>query len=721
MIKNFELWLDESGKFTGDSHIKNRKIFNASLVGGILIEKDQADRIDFNELLGEGNHACELTPELKREYVVPVLEKMRDNYKAKEVFFENSTYEEGDDNRSFYLRIIAEGIIRLVEKLNAQYESVNIDILIAQRQDITAPIGHKRIISSEYVQTINRYINRKKFENNIIFDRNTRISFNTGVAVVEDKLIVADFACNTRLIRTSEVFESMVSRVKGLHNEEYIFALSEDNIENSIIKKLSAGNVSTAIIEVFTEDTSSKIFKHCISIIVKRLKEGSYRIAKSELRSLASDIVAYAANEDDYEVGEALFKRLDKVLFPRLEAAKLPCGQAHFQMLLYLADMYLREGDIVEARKVINKLEVVQTNLGDNLEEVFSYYQLLEKQSLLLIDEFCYEEASQLMEKACGIFERLIENLIVEPGLAGRFNVLSSEYYGDALCMEIYAKMFLQRSNPDIYDELCKKSDIALKQYPDYEGELERHRQYRSHIEAEAGNFESAILYLFKANEYYEENITANTLKNFLNKVYNKEVVISCRYYLSYYLFIMAEAMRAKDPLAEMMYTALCSQRTLLEMMDITVPGRRRAVNNNTEIVLAAVKERASGLNYHPMEVIYQKIGEFFLYKGQIVAAINFFEKAKKLTAIDNYATMRITGIQIAAFDIAATMTINPRSAVIKKITKLNNDINRVLRLPLTEKTKDFVREYQTAYAEAIDKEEWNREDFIKIARKSTY
>ena len=67
---------------------------------------------------------------------------------------------------------------------------------------------------------------------------------------------------------------------------------------------------------------------------------------------------------------------------------------------------------------------------------------------------------------------------------------------------EIYAELFMQRKQPEIYDQLCMESDLALQQYPNSEGELERHRQYRSHIELEAGNYEEALHWLMKAKLY---------------------------------------------------------------------------------------------------------------------------------------------------------------------------------------------------------------------------
>ena len=52
-----------------------------------------------------------------------------------------------------------------------------------------------------------------------------------------------------------------------------------------------------------------------------------------------------------------------------------------------------------------------------------------------------------------------------------------------------------------------------MKQYPD-EGELERHRQYRSRIELEKKH-EEAIRYLIMAKEYEPKPINKASLINF--------------------------------------------------------------------------------------------------------------------------------------------------------------------------------------------------------------
>ena len=115
MIKRYELWLDESGQFKQESELKEKNL-KPSFVGGILVEKSMLGKIPFDEMIDENrNHAMNVTDSDKREYILPVLECLKDEYNARQVFFENADYEDDKSNRQLYLRIIAEGLLQLLQ------------------------------------------------------------------------------------------------------------------------------------------------------------------------------------------------------------------------------------------------------------------------------------------------------------------------------------------------------------------------------------------------------------------------------------------------------------------------------------------------------------------------------------------------------------------------------------------------------------------------------
>ena len=95
----YELWLDESGDFVNE-HQKNERGYKGSLIGGLLIREDDVSKLNVDlHIDQERIHAMEMTAKDKREYVLPVLEYIKNaNVTAMQVVFENTTYIDMNDN-----------------------------------------------------------------------------------------------------------------------------------------------------------------------------------------------------------------------------------------------------------------------------------------------------------------------------------------------------------------------------------------------------------------------------------------------------------------------------------------------------------------------------------------------------------------------------------------------------------------------------------------------
>ena len=712
MHKEYELWLDESGKFINESELKtnNKK---PSLVGGFLLDRNVANTIPYATLIDNTrNHAMNLIPADKENYVLPILETMRTTYGAKQVIFENADYFDADSGRQLYLRILAEGLLQLMQQLNAKDESVELHVIIAQRQDMQASAGNRRILSAEYQSMLNTLIEKKKKEHRIFLHTNSKLSFQVTQAHLEHKLQLADFVCNTRLTRDTSAFANVRNRVQVLHDDAYIFTLSEVTSVNIISQSLADGYISDAIMELYTTKDALN-HNEMLDLIMQRLDNTNYRLVKSQMKQCIADVTAYAAKEDDYEIGEAFLKAIAKELVPRLEAKSHPYQDLYFSVLIQLSDMYLREGDVLAADETLKECRKVQLSMGNSLENLFSYYQLLEKEALLAINKFDFEVGCELMKKASGIFVSLIDFVISDSVLSERFPVLKSEYYGDALCMQIYAMMFVQRLKPEIYEEMCNLSDKALQQYPKLEGELERHRQYRSHIELEKGEYESALLWLYKAKCYYEKEVSEQNMIQFLKEVYNTEVEVSRKYYLMYYLLIMCEAKLQGNELADMMYRALLEQKKMREL--ITGHGTN-AINTGTyEIDMSTAQPDSAEIIYHPMEIVYWKYATYLNMADNELLAMKYYSKAvKSCFAHENYLTMYLTGLGIEAERISCLYKMKKNSEAAMELQNLKNRIAKLRNNKLPEGTEKFLDEFEKELQP-------NYDAVWKASRKVTY
>ncbi len=407
-----------------------------------------------------------------------------------------------------------------------------------------------------------------------------------------------------------------------------------------------------------------------------------------------------------------------------LKQRRLPFESCQFQLLLQLIDMFLREGDIIAARRALEECKQVQQIFGNSLENVFSYYQVIEKEAVLLIDEFRYEEADTLMGKACESYENIMNTIIIDSNLKERFPNIKSEYFGDALCMKIYAEMFLQRKEPHRYEQLCKESDLAIQQYPDSEGELERHRQYRSHIELEAGNYESALQWLMMAKMYTKLSVDPLDISNFLRAVDTTEYIISCQYYLMYYLLIMAEASKARDSLADVMYNALCGQSEFLKKSGIMLKNsvKDKTDSDFMEINIKNAVQKSSGINYHPMEIIHWKLASYYFYNKKYDEAIIYYKSAYKICCkCSNYDTMKITGLGILAEMICCMVEAKMEDTAVQKYKLLLNETKILLEKNFPENTKALLREMKKLEEGALKNDKVDSKSMYELSRIITY
>lgn len=720
MIKRYELWLDESGKFKQEAALKGTQL-KPSLVGGILVDKSVVNRIDFDHMIDPGkNHAMELNKEEKKDYVLPVLERLKADYGAKQVFFENADYEDESTNRQLYLRIIAEGLLQLFQTLNAQSEKVVLDVLIAQRQDMESPAGERRIIENEYIAALTACIEKKKKEHRLFLDENSELFFSVHPAHREKKLQLADFACNTRLTRDSYIFKEIRDRVTALYEDAYIFNLSEISSENYIKRSLAQGHLADAVMELYTTQDELEEEKQ-LELILERVRHMDYRWLKSQLKECVSEITAYAAVQGDYKVGEKFLLHVKDGFIYKMEKNGYSCLNLKLSLLLQLSDMFLREGNIIAARNAIEECKETHEALGNSLEEIFSYYQLKEKEALLLINEFDYAHAYEILEATGAVFQHFMKAVCMETHLQKRFSSeIRSEYYGDTLCMQIYAMLFLQREHPDIYPEMCEKSDLAMKHYPQQEGELERHRQYRSHMELERGNYSEALLWLMKAQRWPNPELTVKNLIDYLKQICQVENEISCQYYLMYYLLILSESKWAGDALADVMWKALKNQKELLRICMIAAEPKR--ADDAIEVELESVQQEDSGAMFHPMEIIYWKYASFLYGCGKYNAAYPYYCKAEQICFAENDChTMHITGIGIMAEKICSILHSNGND-IRTELAVLNDRIDRILEAPLTAETKSFVEHLKAQIQDACsDTDAVQREKLWNVARKIAY
>ena len=119
----YELWLDESGSFSHeDLAVKDEKY---SLIGGILIEKNEKDKLIYEDypkghfppdVYGHGKEDKRPIYQ-KAPYYLLLLNKLKKDTGCIEVFFENSKYDPSYSPMYLYLRMLVQGVFALYKYL----------------------------------------------------------------------------------------------------------------------------------------------------------------------------------------------------------------------------------------------------------------------------------------------------------------------------------------------------------------------------------------------------------------------------------------------------------------------------------------------------------------------------------------------------------------------------------------------------------------------------
>ena len=687
MNKYFELWLDESGQFEEEAKLKERN-YSPSLVGGILLEKTQAERVNFDSLLRQmDNHAMGFSDVQKREYVLPTLEKLITEYYARLVFFENAEYEDENSGRQLYLRILAEGLLQLLQTLNAEYESVVLEVLIAQRQDVHAVAGKRRIQEAEYIHALKKCIEQKKKEHKIFLDDDSELHFKVRAAHTENKLQLADFACNTRLTRNSKAFVEVRERVEALYKNAYLFTLAELGSVNYIKRSLAQGYLSDAIMELYSTQDELNHEKE-LSLIMERVCRMDSRQLKTQLEQCRAEIIGYVKLQDDFKIGEQVLIQLQKEFIEKLHERGIPCKKLEFSLLLQLVNTYIKEGNIVEARRTLEACKKVQSTLGNRLEEVFSYYLYKRAEVLCAINEFDYTKACEICIAMETSFANLMKAVCMEGNLKNRFPEISSGYYNDTVGLHICAMRFMQKKQPDLYQELCQLSDHVLKQEDTLAGELERHRQYRSHIELEQGNYKQALYWLCLALEVELQEINILNIIAFLDKVCMVKSELGSRYYLMYYVLLLSASKRWDEAFAHMLWQALIKQKRLL------ILGGLWQIQLEEELLKVDIEkgqEEQSGMQFHPLEIINWKYASYLYQCKKYQAAYRYYEKAEQICfAYPEHHMMGIIGISVRAEKICC-MIKNKDKGAKREWEILQDSIEELLQAPLSPVTRQYV------------------------------
>ncbi|MBQ7359820.1 MAG: hypothetical protein IJW63_06995 [Lachnospiraceae bacterium] len=685
MLRRFELWLDESGDFFKEKE-KRMESLLPSLIGGLLVPVEKVSAVLRDAMVeSERNHANRLTDVDKREYVLPILKKLAWEHDIWQVFFENSQYEDAPSNRHLYLRLMAEGILQLMQKLDGLYESVELCVWIAQRQDVHCPNPERRRIGeAEYIAALKRVMEQRKKEHSILFNEGSKVHFVVVPAGAEMRIQLADFACNTRLTRFSEAFDGVREEVERLYEKAHIFDLHESRSENYIKICMEKGDVADALMELFTTweplDRAEQI-----DYVLKSMQNNSKEQNEVLLKQCTTEIETYLYAQDDYQMGELFLRILLEELVPKLKEYQLPYQPFVFRLQMSLIELFTKLGNTIAARKVLRDCK---SNLSGSLEQIGDLWLLLSKEALLCYDEGKQLEAEQIMASVCESQRNLKEFLEQEQLLEGYEIEQRMEGYGSALSMYIYV-MLSRHKEPSAYQKLSALLEEAMLQFGASGAKRERLCRYRSLLEAKAGHVESALQWLFGVEKVVDDYTFRQQCSQYLKTLQLRKDSRDIQFGVMYYLEILNEARVRRESLSRTMAGALGEQHALLEYLGI----RNESESLPNEVDTTGVSQKESGCqNYHPLEQIYGLYADYLMSQNRNEEAHALYRKAIEICfGFLDYVTMNIAGLRIVPRFLECLTKMGNKEAAEYEREVCLEQVDLLLKQPLEDETRALI------------------------------
>lgn len=763
-MKDFDLWLDESGDFRPESQSNRHRI--PSLVGGVLLEKDTVSMEELGKIVSqkqinpENAHAMDFDSAFKREVQLPALQDIVQKG-GKLVYFENMERLDDYSHIELYLRLLASGLTQLIQKLAAEYTEFSLSIVIAQKgvpkDDLTVkekkhhqiyPGYNTALIGTKEIGDQLRHYIRMEWDKGQ-FDIESRISANFIISDARRdlRLKIADYACNARITRKSAAFQGTYrDQLAVLFENAYIFSVYARTTENEINMALSVGDFGRALVYLYLGRGD---FDHeeMLKNIMKRFSS-SYRLGKLQLSQFTDDLVTYARNETDFEEVEGTLRRVLDEVFSEENQKNIPYQSevCEYKIRLYLVDMYLREGDLNEAGKELSLVRQVISRMNYRIENLKHLYFYVDKMALFYINCMDYQKAVDTISMSIHAIENLQNSIADDDKVLTYFEngngkgegKLNSEYLGDALCMKIYAEMFMQRSHPEMYEDIVKDSDYALSQY-EYFGELERNQQYRAHVEMEHGDYRRALQWLLKTRniDLAEGEDIIPWCMCYLDEAMNEDP-LSRTYYIMYYVEIMYEAARGGNAgsadFAAAMYDAVLRSKRIYRqffsdevLAEADSGGKTQQTSSTGSINLLGSAIQGKLQLYHPIEIVWWKWGAYqYLSRNGMKSGMKIMTSAVRRCQNGNngsrYLVMQVTALAILleqislqvhhrlSMDSDGYIPADHAGEIKQTIKALEKSISGILKVPAPEHMKEYIEKVQNFSSRAVKMKEYNVE-----------
>ena len=177
--------------------------------------------------------------------------------------------------------MLAGGLVQLMMTLSQESEeSFVLDATIAMRSVHETDDPYEKgilIEDDEYVSTLKEYIRDCWKSDKFDIELDCIMNVSIQDARREERLQLADYACNARLTRNSRKFsEEMRTKLRSLMESRYIYKVYVNLAENRISSAVATGDIAEALMVYFTTRDSGLDRTACLLRIADRVSAMSY-------------------------------------------------------------------------------------------------------------------------------------------------------------------------------------------------------------------------------------------------------------------------------------------------------------------------------------------------------------------------------------------------------------------------------------------------------------
>lgn len=667
-MKQFELWVDESGSFSEDNLLLDNRM--PSHVAGILY--DSANSID--PIIGcapeVGFHSTEQEDaNILYEKFMEIAEK-----NIRFIIFQNKERLLLVDDKITYLNVLTEGIVQLLKRLKNIYGEFKLTILIAKRTDNPQiKEDTEKYGSNGYITLIkkNEYVKRLSEKLLLIGKRESVLencwNIELGSAKEDKKLLLCDVVSNVFFTKDTKIKKrcsadaaSMVNNIYNDDGKTWSFSVLEDPISADFYYLMSESKVGEAV-SLLCQDKDERKIENRMKLVQKQLAEMSTKHIELQYRTISNLIQYYLTNSKDYQKCLLLLMNLEKFFVPALKSVERDRSdwfspQLSFDIRFCMDTVYDHLGDIHNSKICEEICDQILQKLPRNWDYIMYLMKYQLRKINTQINLFDFEKA----ESNCSSL--IAQNINIKEAieLAGDgsgdklFNVKFPEL-AKSLNTRLQIRSLMIRNIHTIYDEAIKDLDAALKEFQSFQ---EKKRVYSNaiRIETEMGNEQNALLLLCKMFDV--EMATRETdAKTSFRTILSDKIVDE--YDLMTYIRLMSEGDLRGFKCSKEMYDTLKNFNAMLKF--------------------------TNSPSTHPYEIICWKYASYIMRIGNYREAVKYYDIASDICFSTNMPTMMCIGLGIE-FEKYAYALLQNDSNCYKYYRSIQKHYNKIqdLSLPCT-------------------------------------